>query len=91
LSDGKCLNPLIEATGPLQQGFATGEMGFRAPAAILTGSCPLWVISRHQGISDQCPLYPQKADIVHDGGNVRFVPKADVSSLAIGVREKQIR
>src|SRR5215469_14410262 len=29
-------------------------------ALFLSRSCPLWVKSRHRGISNQCPLYPQK-------------------------------
>jgi hypothetical protein len=29
-------------------------------AAIWSRRCPLWVKSRHCGISNQCPLYPQK-------------------------------
>jgi hypothetical protein len=33
------------------------------------------------GSVGQCPLYPQKADIVQHGGNVRFVPQADIYSL----------
>jgi hypothetical protein len=29
--------------------------------------CPLWVISGHRSAPDQCPLYPQKADISRRG------------------------
>src|SRR6516165_5645579 len=36
---------------------------FGGKAASLEVSCPLWVKSRHRGISNQCPLYPPKADM----------------------------
>jgi hypothetical protein len=38
---------------------------------------------------DRRPLMsaiPPKADIVHGGGNVRFVPKADIADIACGQR-----
>jgi hypothetical protein len=46
----------------LQQGFATGEMGFRGhcKAAILNRSCPLWVKSGYDGANLRCPLSPPK-------------------------------
>ena len=46
----------------LQQGFATGEMGFggHCKAAILNRSCPLWVKSCRGANKLGCPLYPRK-------------------------------
>jgi hypothetical protein len=63
----------------LQQGFATNEMGFRVSlyGSNPERSCPLGVISGHSPTFDGCPLYPQKADIATQSGNVCFVPKAD--------------
>ena len=29
--------------------------------------CPLWVKSRHRGISNQCPLYPKKRTLELNG------------------------
>jgi hypothetical protein len=31
-----------------------------------TRECPLWVKSRHYGMSDQCPLYPQKLTFIDE-------------------------
>ena len=47
----------------LQQGFATGGMGFRGQFGgyqSLSRQCPLWVKSRHCPPTSQCPLYPRK-------------------------------
>ena len=43
--------------------------------------CPLWVKSGHRSTSAQCPLLPPKADIHQRDWHVRFVPKADISSI----------
>jgi len=47
-------------------------------AAIVKRECLLWVKSGHRKGSDECPLYPQKADIADAMRNVRFVPNADI-------------
>jgi hypothetical protein len=64
----------------LQQGFVTGEMGFRAS---LHGSNPNALMSAvgHKRTSRHVrsmSALPPKADIVHGGENVRFVPKAAI-------------
>jgi hypothetical protein len=46
---------------------------------------PLWVRNGHRGTSDQCPLYPQKADIAQHGWDVRFVPKADIGPISYSI------
>jgi len=33
-----------------------------------------------------CPLYPQKQTLETQSGNVRFVPKADISGQSLNVR-----
>ena len=38
--------------------------------------CPLWVISRHCGTSEQCPLFTQKRTLRRATGTSRFVPAA---------------
>jgi hypothetical protein len=50
----------------------------RIPAAAGWGG-----IHRSRSMSDGCPMsaLPPKADIVQHGGNVRFVPKADIDGL----------
>src|SRR5262249_46434238 len=47
-------------------------------AAILGGSCPLWVKSGHQGLSARCPLYPQKRTLVEQR-------KADITIAFVDV------
>src|SRR5262249_3414997 len=44
---------------PLRTATLSGCIG-----AILRGQCPLWVKSGHRGISNQCPLYPQKRTLI---------------------------
>ena len=51
----------------------------------LPRSCPLWVKSRHDG---SMSALPPKADIVRHGGNVRFVPKADIRGYSITSSER---
>src|SRR5262249_52794875 len=43
-----------------------GVQGSVCTAAILSRSCPLWVISGHCAVSDRCPLYPQKRTLPPD-------------------------
>jgi hypothetical protein len=45
-----------------------------------------WVISGHRSASEQCLLYPQKADIPQRRHDVRFVPKADIAGQQLDVR-----
>src|SRR5215472_12732432 len=33
-------------------------------AAVMRRECPLWVKSRHQGLSARCPLYPRKQTLI---------------------------
>ena len=49
-------------------------------------SRPLWVNSGHCATSDQCLLYPPKADMDRRISNVRYVPKADMARRVILTR-----
>jgi hypothetical protein len=40
--------------------FGNREMSMLDVAAEQASGCPLWVISGHGGLSDQCPLYSRK-------------------------------
>ena len=57
---------------------AEGES--RVDSNLARSQCPLWVKSGHQRMSTGCLLYPAKADIDDAMRNVRFVPKADITS-----------
>ena len=59
--------------------------------------CPLWVKSRHRGISNQCPLYPQKRTLeparvlpstqqLRQLGNIAAIRRALVRRLVGAVR-----
>jgi hypothetical protein len=48
-------------------------------AAKSARSYPLGVKSGHSLTCDQCPLYPQKADMDQHDRDVCFVPKADIA------------
>jgi hypothetical protein len=50
-----CLIACPETQGIVAAQTRTGKGG---------NQCPLWVKSRHRGISNQCPLYPQKRTFI---------------------------
>src|SRR5262249_21687343 len=59
-------------------GRRNGVSGSFCAAAILSRSCPLWVKSRHFGMSDRCPLYPQKRT---------FLTSCDFTPLCLANRD----
>ena len=63
--------------------------GFRPSfcTAIIPGiECPLWVKSRHQGISNQCPLYPRKRTFRTPSSMSVICSKADIDHYSPSVR-----
>src|SRR5262249_2107098 len=74
---------------PMQSHCPQAQKRHRSGSHRETGSgrvgpreCPLWVKSGHWGTSEQCPLYPPKADIGRRASDVRQVPKADINGRA---------
>jgi hypothetical protein len=72
----------------LQQGFVTGEIGFRVR---LQSSNPEPLMSalgqkRASRQLERMSALPPKADIVQHRANVRFVPKADVAPVRSTIR-----
>ena len=61
----------------------------KVPTTILSSKsgrpaqCPLWVKSRHRGMSEVRPLYPRKQTWLLDG-HVSFVPEADIGGNNAG-------
>jgi hypothetical protein len=57
--------------GGITAGFCRRRNGVKSQgctAAILVGSCPLWVISRHDAPKPRCPLYPRKQTLLSATG-----------------------
>jgi hypothetical protein len=65
---------LLITAPTLRRRHRTGSNGLIERALPPVQLCPLWVKSRHRRASNQCPLYPQKADINGNIFDVRFVP-----------------
>jgi hypothetical protein len=67
----------------LQQGFATGEMGFRGQFAGHQPEPFMSALGQKQTSRHLQPMsaLPPKADIAWHGDHVRFVPKAEMVTL----------
>src|SRR6516162_5261873 len=66
--------------------WRNGLQGSVCTAAIPSRRCPLWVKSRHQGISNQCPLYPRKRTFRTPSSMSVICSKADIDHYSPSVR-----
>jgi len=65
----------------LQQGFATGEVGFRVKLHGSNREAQMSALGQKQTLQHVCGMsaLPPKADMDQHSPDVRFVPKADIA------------
>src|SRR5215470_2277739 len=73
------LLPVVSSLAHQQEEYVSAANISSKPGRSRGFKCPLWVKSRHRGISNECPLYPQKRTFVTATGMSALCQKRTIA------------